>query len=136
MSALLHYGSQHPDQLAPLKQDLLAFYSDTVLGAKTVLPASTLSAYMPLIRSLSQQDFGKVLLPAILKYVRRTPEPALTSTQALLSATQLDLSSIASELLEQLLKLARGTKETIRYSSYNVCVPCICVKYHCRPASI
>lgn len=115
MSALLHYGSQHADQLAPLKQDLLAFYSDTVLGAKTVLPSGTLTAYTPLIRSLSQQDFSKVLLPAISKYIRRTPEPALSSTQALLSATQLDLSSIASELLDQLLKLVRGTKESIRY---------------------
>lgn len=115
--AVLHFANQHPDQLAAHKQDLLTFYSDTILGAKAVLPAEAGSAYNPLLENLTQDDFGKIMLPAVLKYVKRTPEPALSSTKALLSAIKLDISSYATELVDQLLKLARGSKDSVRYSS-------------------
>lgn len=114
MYAVLHFASQHPEQLASQRHNLLTFYSERVLGAKAVLPAETLHAYNPMLRSLTHEEFGKVVLPAVLKYVKRTPEPALSSTKALLSASQLDLSSYASDLVDQLLKLARGTKESVR----------------------
>lgn len=116
MYAVLHFGSHHPDQLAPFRQGLLAFYCDTVLGAKLPASAEKLNAYSPLSAQLSQEDFSSVVLPAILKYMRRTPEAALPSMKALLSATQLDLSSSAHELTDQLLKLVRGSKESVRYA--------------------
>lgn len=114
--AVLHFASQHPDQLAAHRQDLLSFYSDTILGAKAVLPAEATNAYRPLLENVTQDEFGKFILPAVLKYVKRTPEPALSSTKALLGAIKLDLSSCAPELVDQLLKLARGSKDSVRYS--------------------
>jgi hypothetical protein len=115
MYALLHFGSQHPDQLAPFRQDLLAFFCESALGAKLPVSAEKLDAYSPLAGQLSQVEFSSTVLPAILKYVRRTPEAALVSIKALLSATQLDLSSSAHDLMDQLLKLVRGSKESVRY---------------------
>ena len=114
MYALLHFGSQHPNQLAPFKQDLLVFFCDSVLGAKQPVSAEKLSAYSPLAAQLSQAEFSSTILPAILKYVRRTPDAALVSIKALLNAVQLDLSSSAHDLIDQLLKLARGSKESVR----------------------
>ena len=114
--AVLHFASQHPDQLAAHKQDLLTSYSDTILGAKLVLLPEAASAYSPLLKHVTQDEFGKFILPAVLKYVKRTPEPALSSTKALLAAIKLDISSYAPELVDQLLKLARGGKDSVRYS--------------------
>ncbi len=118
MYALLHFGSQHPDQLSPFRKDLLAFYCDTVIGAKTPVPAENLDAYSPLLRQLTQQEFSNTVLPAILKFVRRTTEAALVSIKALVTVTQLDLSDSAHDLLDQLLKLVRGSKESVRYSGH------------------
>lgn len=115
MYAILHFASQHPDQLTAHRQDLLTFYCDRVLGAKAVLTAEAVNAYSPLLKDLTHEEFGKAILPAVLKYVKRTPEPALSSTKALLSAVQLDLSTFAPDLIDQLLKLVRGTKESVRY---------------------
>ena len=114
MYALLHFGSQHPKQLAPFRQELLAFFCESALGAKLPVSAEKLDAYSPLAGQLSQVEFGSTVLPAILKYVRRTPDAALVSITALLSATQLDLSSSAHDLMDQLLKLVRGSKESVR----------------------
>ena len=50
----------------------------------------------------------------MLKYVKRTPEAALPSIKAFLHAVQLDLSSNASEMLDQWVKLVRGSKESVR----------------------
>lgn len=122
MYAVLHFASQHPDQLATHKQELLTFYSDTVLGAKAVLPAETLHAYSPLLKTLTQDEFSKLILPAILKFIRRTPEAALSSTQALMSVLQLDLSASASDLMDQLLKLVRGSKDSLRYCHIVLCM--------------
>jgi len=114
MYALLHFGSQHPKQLAPFRQELLAFFFESALGAKLPVSAEKLDAYSPLASQLSQVEFSSTVLPAILKYVRRTPDAALVSIKALLSATQLDLSSSAHDLMDQLLKLVRGSKESVR----------------------
>ncbi len=114
MYALLHFGSQHPDQLAPFRQELLAFFCESALGAKLPVSAEKLDAYSPLAGQLSQVEFSSTVLPAILKYIRRTPDAALVSIKALLSATQLDLSSSAHDLMDQLLKLVRGSKESVR----------------------
>ncbi|DBB12167.1 TPA: hypothetical protein ACH3X3_006274 [Trebouxia sp. C0006] len=120
MYALLHFGSQHPKQLAPFRQELLAFFCESALGAKLPVSAEKLDAYSPLAGQLSQVEFGSTVLPAILKYVRRTPDAALVSIKALLSATQLDLSSSAHDLMDQLLKLVRGSKESVRQAALDV----------------
>ena len=95
----------------------MVFFCDTVLGAKQPVSPEKLSAYSPLAAQLSQAEFSGTILPAILKYVRRTPDAALVSIKALLNAVQLDLSSCAHDLIEQLLKLARGTKDSVRCGS-------------------
>ena len=118
MYALLHFGSQHPSQLAPFRQDLLAFFCESALGAKLPLSTEKLDAYSPLASQLSQMEFSSTVLPAILKYIRRTPDAALVSIKALLSATQLDLSSSAHDLMDQLLKLVRGSKESVRCAPF------------------
>ena len=117
MYAVLHFGSQHPDQLAPYQQDLLRTYCDTVLGAKTPVAAEKRDAYSPLLAQLSEEQFKATVLPAVLKFVKRTPEAALTSTIYLFIALtmRLDLSSSAPEVADQLVKLIRGSKESVRY---------------------
>lgn len=118
MYAVLHYGIQHPDQLAPHQQDLLRMYCDTILGAKTPVAAEKLDGYAPLLAQLSQDQFKGTVLPAAQKYVKRTPEAALVSMKALFQALQLDLSSSVPDVIDQLLKLIRGSKESVRYSPY------------------
>ena len=112
--ALSHYGSPHPDQLAPYRQDLLAFYCESAIGSKTPVSAEKLAAWSPLVAHITQQEFSSTILPAMLKYVKRTPEAALVSIKAFLSAVQLNLSSSAPEMLDQWVKLVRGSKESVR----------------------
>ena len=114
MYAVLHYGSQHRDQGAPYQQDLLHTYCDTVLGAKTPVPAEKLNAYSPLLAQLTEEQFKGTILPAVLKFVKRTPEAALNSTVYLFLALRLDLSSSASDIVDQMVKLIRGSKESVR----------------------
>lgn len=115
MYAVLHYGSQHAEQIAPYQQDLLRTYCDTILGAKTPPPAEKLDAYSPLLAQLSQEQFRSAVLPAAQKFVKRTPEAALVSMKALFQALQLDLSSSVADVADQLVKLMRGSKESVRY---------------------
>lgn len=115
MYAVLHFGSQHSEQIAPYQQDLLCTYCDTILGAKTPPAAERLDAYSPLLAQLSQEKFRSTVLPAAQKFVKRTPEAALISMQALFQALQLDLSSSIADVAEQLVKLMRGSKESVRY---------------------
>lgn len=115
MYAVLHFGSQHPQQIAPYQQDLLRTYCDTILGAKTPPAAEKLDAYSPLLAQLSQEQFRSTVLPAAQKFVKRTPEAALVSMKALFQALQLDLSSNIADVAEQLVKLMRGSKESVRY---------------------
>lgn len=115
MYAVLHFSSQHPDQLAPYQQDLLRTYCDTILGAKTPVAAEKLDGYSPLLAQLNQEQFKGTVLPAAQKFVKRTPEAALVSMKALFQALQLDLSSSVPDVVDQLLKLIRGSKESVRY---------------------
>lgn len=115
MYAVLHYGTQHPNQVAPYQQDLLRMYCDTVLGAKTPVAAEKLDGYSPLLAQLSQDQFKGTVLPAAQKFVKRTPEAALVSMKALFQALQLDLSSSTPDVVDQLLRLVRGSKESLRY---------------------
>lgn len=115
MYAVLHHGTQHPDQLAPYQQDLLRMYCETILGAKTPVAAEKLDGYSPLLAQLSQDQFKGTVLPAAQKFVKRTPEAALVSMKVLFQALQLDLSSSVTDVVDQLLKLIRGSKESLRY---------------------
>ena len=113
--AVLHHSTQHADQLAPFQQDLLRMYCDTTLGAKTPVAAEKLDGYSPLLAQLSQDQFKGTVLPAAQKFVKRTPEAALVSMKALFQALQLDLSSSMPDIADQLLRLVRGSKESLRY---------------------
>lgn len=92
----------------------MALYSESVIGSKQPVPEVKLAAWSPLVAQLSQQDFTSTILPAMLKFVRRTPEAALGSIKALLAAAHLDLRSSAADMMEQWVKLVRGSKETVR----------------------
>ena len=81
------------------------------------MSAEKLDSYSPMLAQLDEEQFKSVVLLAVLKYVKRTPEAALVSIKALFQALQLDLSSSAQELVDQLVKLARGAKESVRYIS-------------------
>ena len=118
MYAVLQHGTQHPDQLAPYQQDLLRMYCDTILGAKTPVAAEKLDGYSPLLAQLSQEQIKDTVLPAAQKFVKRTPEAALVSMKVLFQALQLDLSSSLPDVTDQLLKLIRGSKESVRYSPF------------------
>lgn len=81
------------------------------------MPAATLSAYRPLLAGVSPQGFAEMLLPALLRVVKRLPDIMLPVAEALLGMLTLDLSPHAEAIMRDLEQQLRHQKETVRCAS-------------------
>jgi hypothetical protein len=85
-----------------------------VLSSREAVPAGVLAAYRPLLAGLTPQGFGKTLLPALLRVVKRLPDAMLPCAEALLGMLTLDLSPHGAALMRDLEQQLRHQKESVR----------------------
>jgi hypothetical protein len=110
--ALLEAVAGTPNQQAA-SEILLPVLCEKVIGGRDKPSPHTLAAYGPLLAALSSEDFSQKLLPAALRALRRTPEPAMHALAGLLPSLTADISGCVSELVTVLLQQLRA-KEAVR----------------------
>eukprot|EP00250_Pteridium_aquilinum_P013931 c21667_g1_i1 orf=228-8111(+) len=118
---LLDYCSTRSTEIFNKHKDpFLDLYIKSVLSSKEK-PLHALSyAFTPLLKKLTHEDFGKILLPTAVKMLKRNPELVLEAVGILLKLTILDLSKYASDFLPVLLVQARHNDESRRKESMAV----------------
>ena len=104
------------EQLQALRPTLLATFYDKVLSASKPLPPAVGQTYIPLLMTLSEQELKADVLPPLLRSLKRSPEAALPTAALLLQAVQLDIGGMAGDLFGELARLARSSKEPIRWA--------------------
>ena len=96
------------------------FYIKSVLSSREK-PSGVLSySFSPLLRQMTHEDFGKILIPTAVKMLKRNPELVLEAIGILLKVTNLDLSKYVGDLLPVLLVQARHSEESRRKESLAV----------------
>ena len=104
------------EQLQALRPTLLATFCDKVLSASKLLPPAVGQTYIPLLMTLSEQELKAEVLPPLLRSLKRSPEAALPTAAMLLQAVQLDMGGTGGDLFGELARLARSSKEPIRWA--------------------
>lgn len=116
-ACLLQQGKQQQQQQQTAHaavELLLPVLCDKLLAARETPKPLQLAAYAPLLsKALTPQQLTDKLVPAACKAMRRTPEPAITAFAGALQYVQLDISSVAPELVDVLLQQLR-VKEAVR----------------------
>ncbi|MCO5575453.1 hypothetical protein L7F22_029254 [Adiantum nelumboides] len=115
---LLDYCSTKSMELLDNHKELfLDLYIKAVLSSKEKPSHALCHAFIPLFKKLTHEDFGKVLVPAAVKMLKRNPELVLEAVGILLKSTVLDLSKYACDILPVLLVQARHNDESRRRES-------------------
>ena len=78
---------------APPRASWLTFYANAVLGAATPPAAHCHAAFSALLRAATDEEWSAVLLPAVLKALKRTPDAAVAQLFALRGDTHALLSA-------------------------------------------
>jgi hypothetical protein len=68
---LLEFCIAHPEYMGARRAAFLGLYNDKVLGARDMLPQETLSAYQPLLKDLSEEEFNGNLLSTAMRMMER-----------------------------------------------------------------
>ena len=89
-------------------------YALQVLPSRTPVPEAVLECYRPLFRCLSPEQAEGVLLPTLVRAVKRLPEIMLPVMEAVLEMLELHLTDYAISVLSELLPQLRHTKEGVR----------------------
>jgi hypothetical protein len=89
-------------------------YAKVVLGASAPPPASASAALRGVLANATADHVAAVLLPALSRALRRSPEAAVIAVGPLASQLRIDASGCLQELLAPLLLLARSPKEDTR----------------------
>jgi hypothetical protein len=113
VGAVLAAARRSPQVLPAAKAQLLPALCDKVLAARERPSPALMSSFSPLLASLSHEEFGGQVAPALVKVLRRTPDVALAALPPLLAAAGLDTSRYVAELLPALLQQLR-LKEALR----------------------
>lgn len=120
IAILLDYCSKNAALFNNHKDLFLDLYIKAVLSSRDK-PSDALSyAFTPLLKTLTHEDFGKVLVPTAVKMLKRNPELVLEAVGILLKLTNLDLSKYVGDLLPVLLVQARHNDESRRKESVAV----------------
>ena len=85
-----------------------------MLASRVAVPKAVLECYRPLFRCLSQEQAEGVLLPALVRVVKRLPEIMLPVMEAVLEMTEVHMTSSAIVLVNELLPQLRHAKEGVR----------------------
>ena len=104
--------SKAPDQSRGLgeavhlvaREAAMLAYTRVVFGgdAKSKLPPTVGQLFIPLVSTLTHEEFNDRVMPIVVKQLRRSPDLVLRSTRSLFTATTIDLSRYAAALLEPL----------------------------------
>ena len=102
-------------QRAPAAAVCVELYAKAVLGATAATQAQAGAVALAGALRLATDDQVKAtLLPAMLRSLKRTPDAAIPSVAALLSALRVDSAALVPELLPLLLASTRSAKEDVR----------------------
>ncbi len=92
-----------------------------VLSSRVAVSNAVLACYRPLLSSLSSQQTETVLLPALVRVVKRLPEVMLPVMEVVFRMLEVQLTDQAIVLIQELLPQLRHAKETVRYSAASSC---------------
>ena len=81
------------------------------------VPRAVLECYRPLLKCLSTDQAEGVLMPVLVRAVKRLPEIMLPVMEAVLEMLELHFTDHATIVISELLPLLRHAKEGVRYSS-------------------
>lgn len=116
-AALIHtvcsVGVQQSEHTAAMQDVLLPQFCDQLLCSKESVAPALVLAYGPLISSLSSEQLTSKVVPAALRALRRTPEPAMSVLSAALGFMTQNLSTAPTELLAVLVQQLR-LKDALR----------------------
>lgn len=104
----------------PMRAKLLTDYCTNILAAKTAPSQETTSAYQSLLGSLTKNEFGDVLLPALTRSLRRNPEVVLNLALHLFRVMHLDVSTFGLELQKVMLQFIRHTNSDVQSMAVNL----------------
>ncbi|KAK3271796.1 hypothetical protein CYMTET_19878, partial [Cymbomonas tetramitiformis] len=103
------------------REELMGLYIQAVLSAKTAPPSAAVEAFLPLVKSLSAEEFMEKIFPVVVKMMKRSPEAVAGSAVALFSSqTAHDMSKCIPEILPSLLQLIRNAEEARRDSAASI----------------
>lgn len=105
------------EQLSAHRPALLAGYVEHVLNAKTQQDTAKLHAYSHLLAGVTHDELSSVLLPAVQRMIKRSPDVTLPTVAMLCRCLRLDLTTYAAALAEPLTQLCRHAKEAVRCSA-------------------
>ena len=88
-----------------------------VLSSRVAVSKAVLACYRPLLRNLSLEQTETVLLPALVRVVKRLPEIMLPVMEAVFQMLEVQLTDQATVLIQELLPQLRHAKETVRYGA-------------------
>ena len=88
-----------------------------VLSSRVPVSKAVLACYRPLLGSLSLEQTETVLLPALVRVVKRLPEIMLPVMEAVFQMLEVQLTDQATVLIQELLPQLRHAKETVRYGA-------------------
>ena len=85
-----------------------------MLASRVAVPKSILECYRPLFRCLSSEQAEGVLLPTLVRAVKRLPEVMLPVMESVLEMLELHLTDYATVIISELLPQLRHAKEGVR----------------------
>ena len=91
-----------------------------VLSSRVAVSKAVLACYRPLLRSLSLEQTETVLLPALVRVVKRLPEIMLPVMEGVFQMLEVQLTDQAIVLIQELLPQLRHAKETVRYGAVSL----------------
>eukprot|EP00013_Stygamoeba_regulata_P005933 CAMPEP_0177634496 /NCGR_PEP_ID=MMETSP0447-20121125/3398_1 /TAXON_ID=0 /ORGANISM="Stygamoeba regulata, Strain BSH-02190019" /LENGTH=582 /DNA_ID=CAMNT_0019136219 /DNA_START=483 /DNA_END=2227 /DNA_ORIENTATION=- len=102
---------------------VLAFFIEAVLGSKQAPSAALLRLYKQVFQACTHEELGEVLLPALVRSLKRAPEVHTGTLASLLAAVEVDLSRHCAQLVPVLngllvskdAELARLARLAFRY---------------------
>ena len=86
-----------------------------MLGSRVAVPKAVLECYRPLLGCLSTEQAEGVLMPVLVRAVKRLPEIMLPVMEAVLEMLELQLTDYATVVISELLPQLRHAKEGVRY---------------------
>ena len=92
IGVLLDYCANQSPLFEENKTNFLELYLTVVLNSREKPPKALSEAFQPLLKRMVHEEFGKMIVPTLVKILKRNPELALEVVGVLLKSTKLDLS--------------------------------------------
>lgn len=120
IEVLLDYCTNNYPLFEENKTIFLELYLTLVLNAREKPPKALSEAFQPLLKHMVHEEFGKLVVPASVKMLKRNPELALEVVCLLLKLTNLDLSKYVGDILPTVLQQARHNNESRRKEALEI----------------